>query len=446
MSLADQLKKMRATADRKPAGNVIVQVNEIGDTTMKGTIMTGAAKGTDIEFTPSGYLGIAEYKKGKSKLGENGTMRVEQLKEGVDGIYTCRWAKTFLAKPDAKHRQVLDQATSFSETTKRDSNGARAMFLEVLNLDEQKLVTDFDGMKTQMLSALKATGCVAVIGVEDGEMVYNKYFLSTRKVDGAYVTEDPEEMVEGLIGRVDAAAMDAALTESPVSVVPVSSYRLGSDTSANIDLKIKEREENPGTVVNIPTVDPASFKPLSIGLRTAVVLGTKGQDEIPQEYADRLEEQFLATASDAAKADFHKNGWRGVSDTHMKAFYESQGQSVTSFDKPGWAQTSIVLRQHDDNDAVIFATKSFTHGIANPYPPVEACQDLRAKFYGEIRDAVNEIGKNAPEVDAQAKVEKAAAKAAAKSADKAPAETIDEAMEDGVDDVLAALGGEGLNV
>lgn len=444
-SLSQALKTMRAKQERKPGGHVIIEPTEIGDKTIKGTILTGASAGQEIEFLPKGKLGAKDYTKGKTKVHEGGTLRVEGLKEGKDGVYDTRWVKTFVAKPDANTVTHYDVPTSITKGRDKDANGNSKYRLNELVIADQKLVENFDDMVAAIRAGLEATGSVSVFGAEDGKVIHEPYFLQNKQVEGKWVTQSVDDFMEGMTKGIDPAIMNEALASSPLSVVPVLSYPVGSTTAENIDLAYEEH----GKDARIQTVNPADFRPLSIGIRTAIVLAAKGNDAIAEEYADRLEEQFMANASDAAKAEFNDKGWISVSDTHMADFYASQGKTVASLSDKGWAPTSIVLGQFDGTDQ-FFVKKSFSHSPANPYPPVEACKDLKETVLDQIRTAIVEIGKDAPQVDAEEKAAKAEAKAAKAEAKKADAKeadpelAADDASNDEFDNVLDMLGGEGM--
>lgn len=448
MSLIDTFAAMRDKPNAKPQGNMILKMIEIGEKTIKGEIMSGPAAGKIIEVKPSGHLDIKDYTKGKSKTVEGGLLRLERVKEGTDGIYTCRWSKTFNAKPTDKQTVLFEQVAKLVEIPgRRDSNGAKMMFLNILDLATDTQPTTAAELRSAIAAALGRTGTAALfVSDAEGGFYEDSIRLHTKREGGKTVPlETPEERAAEVVSRLgeNDEAVNKLLSGTSVSVVDSKGYPLGSDTSAGIETRLKEASEA-GKFAQIGTVNPDDFKTTSLGLRIAGALAFTGDNAIPREVADELKKGFLETASEAAAADFHKGGWVAVSDHALRSFFSSRGVELAKVPEASWSVNAVLLQKFEGSEDRFFVPKTFrTTGAISPYPAVKACEDLRSNFRNELREAILTVAATAEKTaDKAEKAGPGAAKQeAVKETEAERAARLDQENMD-IDDILDGLGSE----
>lgn len=405
-------RKMSARA-AKPQGNIILKATAFTDTTVKGQVMTGPAAGAEIEVrVPNNggkSVGIKEFtKKGHKSfvdIEKGGTLRIERVREGEKGIYDSRWMRTFNGVPQNEHDVIYDGIANLRVLPGKSRDGHTQIVMNVIYPEQEKSASSLDELRDAFADAFRKTGGAYVFMNEGGKVGSKAFGLGGAMVDGEFVPNDPVERAKMVIeGFGDLLpAVEKALTETPVSVVPSRQIKVGNTTADMIAEKIEEAKEKGGNV-NISTIDPEKFKVLSTGVRVQYALNeTAGENPLPKDAADRLKERFLKTATEEGKAAFHKGGWRSVSNDDMRRFFEAVGVSVDAAPETGWSRQSVLLKGG-------VAIKAFGQDFAVPYPNIAACKDAVAQFRDEVREAIRAVVE-APAVKAEAEAPKAAAPA-----------------------------------
>lgn len=419
-----------------PQGNIVLKATEFTDKTVKGEVMTGPAAGqnVEIEVPDNGgkSVGIKEFTKKSHKAfidTENGgTLRVERVTPGDDGVYKSRWMRSFNGQPKDNQSVHYDAVVSMTSRPSQNPDSPPRMSLNKLHLDAEEHVSTIKGLEDAIRKSFETAGGAHVFCDDGGEVISSPFVLGGQKVDGEWQAFDPaERAAEAIEGFGDfRGEVERILSEGGFSVVPSERMPVGPDTAEAIHETVTEAEEN-GTTPRISTIDPSSFKVLPIGVRTQIALNMQGDDALPKDAQDKLKARFLDSADDDAKAAFHKSGWRGVSDDDMRRFFSGQGVDLKDHGEDGWSRQTVLCL----GDSI--AIKSFGQNAGVPYPNVKACEDANNAFRTEVRDAISAV------IEAPAKTSEAA---------KAPAS--DEANTDkgaapaqgaGEDDLDAMLNG-----
>ena len=429
-------RKLSARA-AKPQGNIILKAKEFTDSTVKGEVLTGPSAGSEIEvrvpnnggksvgvkeFTKKGHKSFVDVEKG-------GTLRIEKVREGEKGIYDSRWMRTFNGVPQDDHDVIYDAVANLRILPGKDREGHSQIIMNVLSPEKEQTATSLDGLRDALAAAFEQSNGAYVFFVESGQVVSIPLGRGGAMVDGVYVPNDPVEQAKTIIDEFGdlLPAVEKALAESPVSVVPSRQLRVGKTTADMVTDSLEEAAEK-GVQPRISTIDPDKFKILSTGVRVQYALGdTSEGNALPKDAADRLKERFMEVASEEAKADFHKSGWRGVSNDDMRRFLDAAGVSITAHAETGWSRQSVLLKGG-------VAIKSFGQDSAVPYPNVAACKDAIQTFRSEIRDVISAIVE-APvkKAEAEAPKSEAAAPAPTPAPDAADIDDLD-ALLDGVQD------------
>jgi hypothetical protein len=387
----NQSRRKLSTRAAKPQGNIILKAKEFTDSTVKGEVLTGPSAGSEIEvrvpnnggksvgvkeFTKEGHKSFVDVEKG-------GTLRIEKVREGEKGIYDARWIRTFNGVPQAEHDVIYDAVANLRILPGKDRDGHSQIIMNVLSPEKEQTATNLDGLRDALAAAFEQANGAYVFFVESGQAVSIPLGRGGAMVDGVYVPNDPVEQAKTIIEEFGdlLPAVEKALSESPVSVVPSRQLRVGKTTADMVTDAIEEAAEA-GASPRISTIDPDKFKILSTGVRVQYSLGdTSEGNTLPKDAADRLKERFMEVASEEAKADFHKSGWRGVSNDDMRRFFEATDVSITAHTETGWSRQSVLLKGG-------VAIKSFGQDSAVPYPNVAACKDAIQTFRNEVRDAI----------------------------------------------------------
>lgn len=392
------LKKARSSGNSNtPRGRAVVEVESFDakNNTATGTIVDGAGKGTKITFELSGKLGVADYTKGsKTRVREGGTLQVEGLAKGEGDVYTTKWVKTFQADPRLGHQLHTTQVHALKILTNRSgATVTRNANVDILDVAGEVHVTDAADLRKAMVEAIDKTGAVAVITVsEEGDPIISNHYARSKKLeDNTYVRETGEEVVSQFETRladgskttlVDLYGEAARLTG--VSVVPVTSMRVGNDTWMDIEKRIDEGLRG-------GPIDKKSYDVATVGKRMASAYAGLKVD------ADReaVVKAFLDQANEDAKAKFREGGFAAVADRDIRKFIEAEGVRLMDIgDKPiGYVTGAMLTRPFnpDDPTSGSMVTKTFSITAASPIPAVKALEDVRKRYYDEMPSALKTI-------------------------------------------------------
>ena len=441
------LQGMAPRREAKPVGNLIVRVNSINKDagTMDVTVMTGPSAGKDITFKPSGHLTVAEYAKTKhdsfTREGA-GTLRVEGLKEGKNGVYECRWARTFLGNPREDQSIAYDKV---SRLVMLPGDNPR-WSIRSLNIDAEvvlKGIGEEDNAMGKLRDALaagfKSDGNVTIFAASDNGVGSIYYYLGGERTADGYKMNDPEARATELMADLKPEVVETlkdTMLNGVISVVPTTSVNVGKQTAELAVKAIAEAEEK-GVRTSISTVDPATFESPSLGRRVAMALSVQDSNAIPKEKADSFRAALLADASETVKEKFHTSGWQDVPDEVIRKTFEAAGFTLPDHGTTGYAVSSYVLNPYDEGDDK-FISKTYNTRMATPYPAVEALKDVRQEYFSEVSDALKDF----PEKGVAKEVAKEVAKADVKTEAEAKADADPEMDENDIDDILNSVAGD----
>lgn len=447
--LADAFKKSRRSMSNSTAplaGNIILQATEFGAETVKGKVIGGQHDGAEIEVKYAGTLGQKDYtkKRGKSEVSiENGgTLRIERLKAGNDGVYSARWIKTFNGQPKpGQHSVIPDAVCKFTKLNGRDKEDRPKMRVSQLMVGNEVLAKSMDELKDAIKTAFEAEGAVTLFGMDGDTVIEAPYFLSGQMVDKKWEPYDPAEKAEDVIASLSDVReqVEKVLEDKGFSVVPMRSYAVGPTTAEMIEIDLKEAEEK-GAVARISTLDPQNWAVPTIGMRLEMTLGAKGDNALEDGAADKLKAAFNDFADKSEAEVFGKAGFRGLSNATLTRFFESKGVELKEHPAEGWSTQSLLEDKLEGMDRG-FVIKGFPLKSTAPYPAVEACKDARQAFYTEMKGAVEELVANlrieagaGQKVDPEAKAEAEAAAAQDDLPDDA-GDALDELLGGAVDEM-----------
>lgn len=425
----------------KPFGRIILQPTEFTDKTVKGTVLTGAAKGQEIEVELKGHLKAKDYttksKKSYVDMEKGGTLRIEGVKEGNDGVYASKWIRSFNGKPSDIDRNVVDAVVKHVTTENRDTEDRPVMRMNQLMMDNVSHATTMEEFEAALLDSLTQERAVTLYAMDGGVVSESVYTLGGEKKDGTFTFNDPAERVATIMASLEdiKEVIEATLAGSGFSVVPTRSYMVGADTAANIEIAIQEADEK-GTRPSISTIDPATFLVPTMGQRMSFAVNAKGDNAMAEGTADKLKAAFKAFADEADLEAFMDEGWSGVSNDTMTKFLETNGVTVAKHPTKGWSTQCMLEKRIYEDMENGFIVKSFPLTGAAPYPAVEACKDARAAFYSEMKEAAEAVVEG---LRAGVQADKAETKAEAK-AEKAEAEAEVKDTADDLDQLMAGIG------
>ena len=389
-------KSRRALSARaiKPSGNIILKVKGFTETTVKGEVMTGPASGSEIEVkipqNGGKSVGMKEFtKKGHKSFVDieaGGTLRIEKLSEGKDGVYGARWMRTFNGQPKSNQDVIYDAVAQMRTIKTRNPDNPDRMVIQVIYPEMAEEASSIEELQEKIANAFEAKNGAHIFFREDGQIGSIPYGRGGEKVGDEWVYRDAAAEAALVISSFgeNLSLIEKALQEHAFSVVPSSRISVGSYTAGTIAEAIEEAQEK-GKEPNISTIDPQKFKVIPTGVRVQYALDERNEENpLPKDAADRLKDRFLETASEGAKEAFHKGGWRAVSNDDMRRFFEACGVSVTEYPENGWSRQSILLQ---DNLAI----KAFGQDYALPYPNIPVCRDAIPEFRAEIREAIRVI-------------------------------------------------------
>lgn len=446
------LNKARNTGrNATPRGRAIVEVHSFNenDNTATGKILNGIGAGEMITFNLSGKLTAKDYtKKGRTQVQlfggdkRGGTLQVEGLskKDGKD-VYDTRWVKTFQPKPEDGQNMHLGKTCTLSVYKKGKSGAAN---LNILNTESEVFAKNVGEMRQAMIDAINQTGALAIMTVlEDGESyIRNEYAKSVKLEDGSYTRETGESWMERFDADLAGADMSfdaifsGALESKGVSIVPVTSLRVGTGTWEAVEEKINEGKRG-------GSVDPEHFKIASLSMRFAAAYRALDVE------ADRdaVTKSFLASANEDAKARFHQSGFGAVEPRDIEKFLSESGVSVMKTpDRNGYVYGGILTMPYDkenpENGEMV--TKFFNVNAAAPFPPVKVFEDIRKEYYEEMKAAVQSIAENALD---GVKNSSDGGKPKAEASTEAAAPAVDETpiADDDIDDLLGDIANEGID-
>lgn len=437
MNLNQAFKKAQSAASGRSAtisGNIVLQPTEFRDDTVVGKVLTGASAGTVIEVAYGGKLGKKDYTDTrKRKLSTSsfvdveagGTLRVERVKAGDDGIYKCRWMRTLNGQPDASDDLHVDAVSKIVRYTK---NGKPGMVINRLVQDDHTLANTLDELKSAMAAKMDAAGSsifFSMIGGEPSEAILRKNgeTPAAETVD-AFFDNLPEEVV---------AAIEESLADKGASVYPLKAHYITGTTLEAIETHLKENNADA-----ITTVNPNTWKLPTLGMRLNRAVNLKGDDALPEGVADKLAEAFKAYADKDDAAKFASSGWAGISNDTLRGFLETKGVSVAEYDDTGWSTQTLVQGsiETEEGNSIEFIKKAFQTRPTTPFPAAPALEGALTGYYAEMSEAAKAAVEGV-RAEANAETPKAESKAAA----SAEAELPDDEG-DALEDLLGELDSE----
>lgn len=440
MNLNNAFKKAQAaTAGKSNAisGNIVLQPTEFKEKTVVGKVLTGPGAGTEIEITYGGKLTQKDYTDTRKRklstssfvdIEAGGTLRVERVKAGEDGIYTSRWMRTLNGQPDASDRLFTD---AVSKVVRYTRGGKPGMVINRLVQQEEATASTIDELKAALTEKLDATGSAVFFAMVNGQaseaMIRKAGETPNAETVDTFFNNLPEEIVTSIAD---------AIAEKAASVFPIVAHYVTGTTLEAIETHIKE-----GNPDAITTVNPNNWKLPTIGMRLSRAVNLKGDDALPEGAAEKLADAFKAYADKDEAAKFAKSGWKAVSNDTLTAFFASKGVELAEYDDTGWGTQSFVQGSIDlDNGGSIdFVKKSFQTRPTSPFPAVSALDGALNGYYNEMSEAAKAVVEGL-RAEAGAEAPKASAKK-----DETPKADVPDALPedgDGIDDLLGDLDNE----
>lgn len=426
-------------------GNLVLRPTEFNDDTVKGVVVTGAQAGTEVEIKYAGTLSKKDYtkKSGKSfvNIDNGGTLRVEGVRAGKDGIFEARWMVTFNGKPKPdQHEIVSDAVCMFIDTGRRDNEDRPKMRVNQLMMEAETHVNTVEDLQAAIEAGFASDGAVTLFGHNEEGVIQAPFMLSGRSVDGNWIANNPAERAAETIESFGDAIdqVKAVLADGGFSVVPMRGYSVGPTTAEMVEASLEEAKEK-GVRARISTIDPQNWACPTIGMRLQSALNQKGDNALPEGTEDKLKDAFKAYADKAETGAFESKGWRGLSNDTLTKFFASVGVELIAHPPQGWATQALLEDRLDGMDRG-FIVKSFQTRATAPYPAVEALAEAREAYYAEMGDAAEAAVANLrAEAGAKAEAPKAAAEGkAAPAAEDLPAEegdALDDLLNDVADDM-----------
>ncbi len=437
------LQKLFASSRRKMSGatstvrgNLVLKAKEFKADTVVGEVVSGPAAGTEIEVKYSGTLGLKDYtkKRGKSEVNvaNGGTLRVEGVSEGKDGVYDSRWMITFNGNPKVgQHTVIPDVVCNYVDNGRRDGEDRPKLKVNQLVLDAEKHVKTVEDLQAAIEAGFAAEGAVTLFGQDDeGNVIQAPFFRSGSMVDGKWVANDAAERAAETIASFGdgIAQVEAVLNKGGFSVVPTRGYSVGPTTAEMLETSMKEAAEK-GVRARISTIDPQNWACPTIGMRLQRALNMNGDAALPSDTGAKLAEAFKSYGDKGEASTFESKGWRGLSDDSLTKFFASVGVTLREHPTAGWSTQTLLEDRLDGMDRG-FVVKGFQQMPTAPYPAVEACAEARNAYYTEMTEACEAaVAGLRVEAGAGKKVEEK--KAAAAPVDELP---VDEG--DALDDLL----------
>jgi len=420
-------------------GNLILRATEFTADTVKGEVLTGKAAGTEIEVKYAGTLDQQKYTKKSSKsfvdTTKGGTVRIEGVTEGKDGVYNARWMVSFNGKPvEGKHNVIPDAVCNYVDTGRRDNEDRPKVRVNQLMIDAEQHVKSLEDLQSAIEKGFADEGAVTLFGADnDGNIIQAPFYLSGSINDGKWVANDPAERAAETIESFGDAIeqVKEVLGNGGFSVVPMRGFSVGPTTAEMVEASIEEAAEK-GVRARISTIDPQNWVCPTIGMRLQSALNQKGDDALPEGTADRLEAAFKSYADKEETGIFESKGWRGLSNDTLTKFFASAGVELKKHPSTGWTEQALLEDKLDGMDRG-FIVKGFQLKATAPYPAVEACADARAAFYSEMKDAAEAAVAN---LRAEAGAKSDAPKAATAEEKAAPADELPADEGDALDDLL----------
>lgn len=357
-----------------------------------------------------------------------GFLRFDGVAKNRDGQgYTTSWINSWIKNPGDDNRLTADAQTQLIDTNTETASGFPHMRLAKMEPALERRVGSLDELQEALADAFESHKGALLIDIADGVFNSIPATLRGKKEGENFVYPEPKEAAADIIGKLNddmKAAFVEALADRGMVVVPMVSMSVGGKTAEEIKDKLKKAAEA-GTEARVMSINPLAYEVPSIGLRldnALVRTDRDGKTLIAKEHAERLGTAFLKTAADEAKAAFHKDGWRGVADVDLQAFFASAGVALTEHPKSAWNRAAIHEQRFEGGDDFFAAKTHESARYGNPYPALECTRDLRSAYSNELVNAVKAV-MTAPVVKTEVAAEAKAAepKVADAKASEAPA-------------------------
>jgi len=423
--------------------NMLVRLEGFNDDSLKVTALNGPLKDQTINVKPTNAE-VDSFRKESDKQTDQytkigGTIRLDQCQADGKGDYKA-YATVFIKDPTKGDEPLTDVLI---RPVHAQSNGKEIVLVQTMSPSQETKIESLEQLEEAVAAAFASHRNAMLFFNMDGGVVEMQMQLSyTQGEDRKRVYHDPVETARSLFSEgLNEEQKDdlRAKIEAGLSVVPMGVNLLGNDTLKNIRID-EARAAKKGDRPQIRTFNLYAYETASLGQRVHNAIARQGDNALSEEHVERLKTAFLDFTDKTGKETLLSEGWKKVSDTHLKEFFASKGVEVADQPDTGFNNGSLVLRPYSGGNGH-FVIKSHENArFANPYPNLKCFAEVRETYLTEIHDAImTVVGAPKAEVKEQAAEAESKAPAAAKEAPEATPEVsstvsmLDQIAEDGID-------------
>lgn len=325
-------------------------------------------------------------------------IRLDQVVENKEEErFEAKYAVSMVKSPDADNFLIPDVLTTVDTGSKRkiDEQGS---FRRVVTLDAENEtpINSFEGFKAALTEAFETSKGAAIIEVKDGS--YRQTLLRLR-VDRDKKYIPVEEMVDSLVPNADADPKKLAdyknhLEQGHMTVVPARFIAVQPKVNDEIN-------KNLAAGKRIQSVPIPQFVTQPLGQRIEWALKQKDHETdeplVSEAEAARFEAALDAFLPSSAKEAKDKNGFAGVSDKDLYAFFAKNDQRLIVPPHAGYQKANIAASHFtrsnsaNEGDAFTARVQEGTYS-AMAFPTLKCTEDLIAAYRIDLPRAIAAIG------------------------------------------------------
>ena len=292
---------------------------------------------TNPKSSNSGYVDIDR----------GGTLRLERVAEGKDGIFDCHWMMHFRGCPQQRYYIVVDAHCKYVATGRRDSKNRPIATIWQIFPDTEETVSTYDEILDAIQECFRTHEAAILIGKdqEDGRILEMVYYLGGETIDGVYIKKTPEEQIAEIQAFYEAEGVDEkfdnVLGKNDISVTAMTLWKVGPKTVEKVEKVLECVGEKK---IRITSVDPTHSDCPGIGSRFATVINRNKDDRnaLPEGVAEKFTKAFKAQADADDLEALATHGWKGISDHTLTTFCANYGVKLKQHPSRGWTWQAMV--------------------------------------------------------------------------------------------------------
>lgn len=340
---------------------------------------------------------------------EGSFVRVDGLKFNADeDRYESGYMVKWVGRDKLENHDLIQGASVNIKKTRGTFRNANAsIYVATMMFPEtEKPLSSFADMKAFAKEAFEAgrNALVYELDPETQELSSQEVQLAFREQknergETIRVPLSADETLDALFGGVtpeqEKIYDEQQFAVKRMAAVQVESTVIGVKSAMNIDNAITKARQMNEKATGLP-MNPERYKNPSLGERLEGAFKAKNYDAdgepfISKDRAERFRDMFMQWAPDELKMKRQMNGWKGVPDDDLRAFFKANDIDFPAAPFTGWQTANVLLQRHSSGTGRSLIKSQEKDWEPWPYPKLNICKELAEGHRMAMIKAVGQV-------------------------------------------------------